>query len=141
MNRRMKMWLNKIKQAMAVMGLKSSDMAIRVKGPTIVAEDEAAIRQRERVNQAFIKQQHNMNTTALQPHAADCEDNWTCTKAPCFVWEADKIIGKPYAMYGQQDSLEKIKRMENKAPVSREEFNQLSWELEKLKIDKYYDQR
>ncbi len=92
------MWLNKIKQAMAVLGLKSSDMAIRVKVPTIVAEDEAAVSQRERVNQMFIKQQHNMNTTALQAHDPTCQDNWTCTSAPCFKWESDKIVSPFYAV-------------------------------------------
>jgi alkanesulfonate monooxygenase SsuD/methylene tetrahydromethanopterin reductase-like flavin-dependent oxidoreductase (luciferase family) len=107
----MDMWLNKIKQAMAIVGLKTVDIKVRASVAPIVAEDEAAIRQRERVNQAFIKQQNNLNTTALVPHAADCEDNWTCRRSPCFKWEPDKIVGKPFAMYGQQDSLKKIQRL------------------------------
>jgi len=114
------MWLNKIKQAMATIGLKTVDIKIRSHVAPIVSEDEAAVRQRERINQLFIKQQNNLNTTALIPHAADCHDNWTCTRQPCFKWEPDKIVGKPVAMYGQQDSLEKIARL-------NEEINNRRW--------------
>lgn len=108
------MWFNRIKQALAVAGLKTSDIQTKIRyGNLIVDQKDVHEATTARVKLAFKQQWHNIQTRAMMPHDPKCKDNWTCTKAPCFKWEPDKIVGKPFGYIGQQDSLAKISRMKD----------------------------
>lgn len=81
----------RIKQALAVIGLKPLPTPTTSKAP-IVNEDESAIKQRKRIQAEFERQYKDIQARALVPHSAACTEPQFCTKYPCFKWEPDKIV-------------------------------------------------
>jgi hypothetical protein len=88
--------LKKIKQALATIGLKTSDFGVHKQGHTILAEDESAAKLRKRVNDAIDKQWNVMTSRVMRPHDFSCLEPMFCQKRNCFKWEPDKTIGEPY---------------------------------------------
>lgn len=83
---------SKIKAYLATIGLKTSDVQIKLKGSSIVTEDESAVNLRKRIHKAFDDQQSELHGRGLVPHSAECQDPLSCVKQPCFKWEPDKIV-------------------------------------------------
>lgn len=76
-----------------------------------VQEDPRVQESIKRTRTAFKKQQQDMQTRALKPHAVTCKDPLACKTTKCFVWEPDKIVSEPKEV----ESSQQIKaRMKNK---------------------------
>jgi len=75
------------------------------------AEDQII---RQRVREAFAQQEREMRLRSAKPHSFACEDNWTCTKNPCFIVEPDVIVGKQIKPAKKRGRPVKIKRVKDK---------------------------
>lgn len=64
-------------------------------GTGCVQEDPENAATRKRVRKAFEEQQQELNARAMKAHDPTCPDTWECKKEQCFVWEPNKIVGKP----------------------------------------------
>jgi hypothetical protein len=62
----------------------------------VAQEDTRDAATRKRVAESIERQWEQLSARALKAHAADCPDPWTCKRNPCFKWEPDKIVSKPY---------------------------------------------
>lgn len=76
----------------------------------VVQEDTRSIESIKRTRAAFRKQEFEMKARAFKAHAAECTDQWTCIKDPCFVVEPDKIVSKSYAPPEEVDRYNKTRK-------------------------------
>lgn len=85
-----------IRDSLANIGFKASyqpkhDSIGLASEPTVKENEDKIVRQR--VREAFAAQEKEMRLRSAKPHSFACEDNWTCKKNPCYVVEADVIVG------------------------------------------------
>lgn len=71
---------------------KVSTIEAPVLSPVTSQEDTTQKETIKRVRQAFKDQKQAMDARAMKAHDPTCEDTWTCTKSPCFIWEPDRIV-------------------------------------------------
>lgn len=98
--------------------------------PFIYHQDTAEQGQRKRIQKVFEDQAQTMRAMATKPHSAECEDSFTCTKSPCFVFEPDKIVGKEEVV-NRLTNEERALEIAHKDKVSIKAMTRLRYGLEK----------
>lgn len=119
--------MKKLKQALAVIGMKPVPPATDFLSRNSVQEDTKLQELRKRINKHFDEQMGLINERAMMPHDPDpevCPDRLECRRNPCWTWQADKIVGDPYVvksfMYSPMVSVWNGKEGEESALINRQ---------------------